>query len=57
MYGDIILTPEQKKFLFPDRVLSLVQGFLSFTTKWPNAEVPYKFDSTLSELENLLNVS
>ena len=52
VYGDIVLTPEQKKFLIPDRKLSLVQGFYSHATKWPNAEVPYELHSTLSELEN-----
>ena len=53
VFGDIVLTPEQEKFLIPDHQLSLVQAFFDGATKWPNAEVPYVLDSTLSELENL----
>ena len=60
VYGDIILTPEQEKFLIPDHELSLVQGFFNRANKWPMAEVPYEldpaFDRIWSELENLLNV-
>ena len=61
VYGDIVLTPEQEKFLITDREPSLVQGFFNRANKWPNATVPYvldsAFNSRLSELENLLNMS
>ena len=50
VFGDIVLTPEQKKFLIPNSKQSLMQGFFKYATKWPDAKVPYELHSTLSEL-------
>jgi hypothetical protein len=55
VYGDIVLTPEQKKYLIPKSDQSLVQGFANFATQWPHAKVPYVLDPTLSELDGLKN--